>query len=163
MRSQRASIATDGCSFAPPSGLSFLLEAVDNLLQLANVFARHLSGFGELRHHRLRPPAEEAQDLVEQPMTRDVSLDERLEDVCVADLPHAPDGPFGLHPVDGGLDRRVRRSRFGEGLLNLSNRGVAAIPQGFEDSRFQLGQFWWCHLTVLLRDREYYYFVVAMS
>ena len=45
-----------------------LVARLDHLLELADVVAGEFAGFGELRHHRLGLPAEETQDLVEQPV-----------------------------------------------------------------------------------------------
>jgi hypothetical protein len=40
--------------------------------------------------------AEQAQDVVKQPVPRHVTGDERSEDVGVANLPHAAHGAFGF-------------------------------------------------------------------
>jgi hypothetical protein len=68
-----------------------LLDLFDRLFELANVFARELSGFGKLRHHRLGAPAEKAEDFVEKTVARNVTRDGRFENVCIADLADAVD------------------------------------------------------------------------
>src|SRR5262245_52418998 len=91
----------DRRSFARPRGLALPLDLLDRFLEFADVIARQLSRFGKLRHHRLRPAAEETQDFVEQTMAGQVARDGGLEDMCVADLPDAADGFLDLEAIDG--------------------------------------------------------------
>src|SRR5688572_15264052 len=143
-RPRRGSIATDGWqarrSFWLPFRLLLLLDPCNRLLQLTNVVARQFPGFCELRHHRLRSPAEQAQNLVEQPVTRHVTRDERFEDMGVADLPDATHGTFRFKPIDRRLNRGIGRSRRGESLLDFTYRGFPERPERLENLQLQSGK-----------------------
>jgi hypothetical protein len=62
-----------------PAPFLLRFDFLDCPLQFAKVLASKLPGLSELRHHRLRAAAEEAQDLVEKAMPRGVSRHERLK------------------------------------------------------------------------------------
>src|SRR5271169_1978503 len=84
-RGRRMSIARDVRRVPASFGLtlSFLpalrLQFFDRLLQFANVVRRQLPGVRQLRHHRRSLTAEETQDLVQHPASRDFAGHERLE------------------------------------------------------------------------------------
>src|SRR5262245_11403928 len=84
-------------------------QGLDRPLQFANVLKTELSCFGKLRHHGLRAAAEEAEDLIEQAVPRNVACDQRLEDVGIPNFSDTTDGLLGLQPVYGRLDRGVCR------------------------------------------------------
>src|SRR5688572_665997 len=159
-RTRTGSIATDGSparqSFRLPSRLLLFLDPPDRFFQLPHVVACQFPGFRELRHHRLRPSAEQAQDVVEQPVTRDVAGNERLEDVGVADLPHAAHGTFGFKPVDRRLNRGVGRPRLRKLLLDFADRGLSERPEHLENLQFQSREFGWCSGHLLSRPLIYY-------
>src|SRR5688572_16342794 len=163
LRRRTGSIATDDWqarrSFRLPFRLLLFLDPLDRLLQLAHIVARQFSGFGELGHHRLRPPAEQAQDVVEQPVARNVTGDERFENVGVADLPHPAHGALRLEPIDRRLNRRVGRPRLGKRLLDFAYRGLPERPQRLENLQFQSCQSWLFSAHVLSAIRIYYHVV----
>src|SRR6266705_358877 len=149
-------------SFARPLCLALLLTFLDRLFQLTDVVECQFSRLSELRHHRLGPPAEETQNLVEEPVPRDVSSDHRLKDVGIADFPHPTHRVLPLQPIDGGLDGGVGGTRFRKGLLNLPNRCVPTDPEGFEDLKFEPREFRLSHIN-LLSSVEIYYGIVGSS
>ena len=70
----------------------------------------------------------------------DVTRDNGLEDVRVADLARPSQGSLRLESIHRGLHGGVRGTRLGKPLLDLANRRLAAGPQDFQDLQFEPGQ-----------------------
>src|ERR1044071_290086 len=73
----------------PPSDSSRFLRRSDlpqRSLRFPNVLGCEPSRLHQMRHHRLNPPAKQAQQLVNQPPLRCIPRDRGLENVRVADL-----------------------------------------------------------------------------
>src|SRR6266850_857468 len=99
---RRESIAIDGS----PTGQyrediqdiqkSFLFplsrELSQHLLCFLYIIESQFAGFDEMRHHRLAPAAQQAEQLVDQPALRSFARNRRLEDVRVTDPLHAAHG-----------------------------------------------------------------------
>jgi len=84
-------------------------------------------------------------------MAGHVTRQQRLEDVRVADLARAAQGPLRFESIHGGLHGGVRGTRLGKPFLDLAHRGVPARPQDLEDLQFEPGQ---CgQLQILLSSR----------
>jgi len=73
-------------------------------------------------------------------MAGHVTRQQRLEDVRVADLARAAQGPLRFESIHGGLHGGVRGTRLGKPFLDLAHRGVPARPQDLEDLQFEPGQ-----------------------
>src|SRR5262249_40898256 len=103
--------------------------------------------------------AEETQDGVEQAVARNITRDDRLEDVRVADLACPAHRAFCLESIHRGLHGRVRGARLGKTLLDLANRRVAPGPQDFENLQFKPGKLGG-RLGHLLSNGYNYYTIV---
>ena len=132
------------------------LSLPNRLLQVANVVQRQFSRLDELLHHRLRSAAEEAQDGVEEPVPRDVTGDQRLEDVRVADLARPAQRALRLESVHRRLHGGVRGTRLGKPLLDLANRRVAAGPQDLQNLQLKAAELGWCLRHLLFCGHNYY-------
>src|SRR5690348_13463436 len=168
-RAQIMSIARD-VQVAPASfglTLSFLsplsLQFLERFLQFANVVRRQLPGVRQLRHHRGRLAAEETQDLVQHPASRDFACHERLEDIGLADLADAAQHTLSFHPVNNRLDGRVGRVGIGKCFLNLADRSASAGPESFQNPKLEFAQFGLGHDLLYYCVGEHYYHVVFES
>src|SRR3984957_17527786 len=99
-----------------------------------------------MRHHRLRPSAEQPQQFVDQPPLRRIARQASLENMRIADLFRAPDRSLPFQTINSSLDGRIRRPAFRrKRFLNLANRGPAQIPERLHDLQLQFGQSWQRH------------------
>src|SRR4029077_9445443 len=122
----------------------------NRFFQLAHIVERDLPRLGQLRHHGLRAPAEETQNLVEHALPRHIPRDDRREHIRIANPLNAADGLLRLHSVNDRLNCRVRRSRLGKRSMNVTDRGLAKSPEGFENPEFQLAESGLWHLPTTL-------------
>src|SRR5688572_3549788 len=92
-----------------------------------------------------------------------VTSNERLEDVGVADLPHAAHGAFRFKPIDRRLNRGVSRSWLRKLLLDFPDRGFPKRPQHLENLQFQSRKLWLFSGHLLSRLVIYYQIVVSVK
>jgi len=110
-----------------------------------------------MRHDGLGAPAEQGDEVVDQPALRDVAGNRRFENMEVAHLLDPAYRLFGFQAIDDSLDRGVSRAPFlGERLLNLANRRLTTGPQGVHDLEFESGQFRLRHRISYERMHYYY-------
>jgi hypothetical protein len=82
-----------------------------------------------VRHHRLGPAAEQAEQVVDQAPVRRVAADHGLEDVRVADFLGATNHLLAFQAVHHGLHRGVGGpAALREGIVDLTDRARAARP-----------------------------------
>ena len=93
-------------------------------------------------HDRLRPPAEQPEELVDETPLSEVTGDDRLEDVGVADLLCTAQRLLLFEAIDDGLNRRVgRATAFGKGFLNLADGQRTAVPQHLHHLELESTEF----------------------
>ena len=101
-----------------------------------------------MRHHRLRPSAEQPEQVVDQAAVRRVAADHGLEDVRVTDLLGAADHLLGLQPIHHGLHRRVGRpAALRKGIVDFADGAGAVRPQRLHDVQLQPAQLRRRHRT----------------
>src|SRR5208337_3037203 len=104
-----------------------------------HVLEREFTGFNQVRHHGLSAPAEQRQQVVDQPPLRGVAGDCRCENVKITDFPGATQGLLPFQTINGSLDGRVGWSvPLGKCFLNFANGGLAPSPQRLHDLKFEL-------------------------
>ena len=83
-----------------------------------------------MRHDGLSAPAEQRQQIVDQPPLRGVAGDCRFENVKIADFLDAAQSLLPFQTINGGLDGRVGGPvLLGKCFLNFANGGLAPSPQ----------------------------------
>src|SRR5688572_9834126 len=92
-------------------------------------------------------------------MASDVALDDRLEDVRIADLARPAQRALRFQAIDRGLHGGVGGTRLGKTLLDLANRRVAAGPQDFQNLQFKPGKLRERFGHLLFFGYKYYYVV----
>src|SRR2546427_7813234 len=110
-----------------------------------------------MRDDGLNATAEEAEEIVDQSALRRAAGDGRFEDVRVADFLHALDRLLRFEAVDHRLHRRIGRALLlREALLNLTDRGGAAVPERVHDLMLESRQLRQCHAVTYQRGYIYY-------
>src|SRR5690606_30578028 len=119
-------------------GLAGLLERAARFL---DVVQRQPSRLDQVGDQRLRAAAEEAEELVDDRAPCGVGRDQRLEDVCIADLLRAADGALRFEPIHDCLHRRISRPALRrEVLLDLAHRRRAELRERVEDLELEAAQ-----------------------
>src|ERR1039458_1699846 len=138
-------------------------QLLDGFLGFAHVVQGEPAGFDEVRHHRLRAPAKQAQYFIQQPAAGGVTRHHCLEDVRIADFLHAAHGLLAFQAVDRGLHGGVGRpAGFGEHLLNLADGSRAKVPERLHDLQFEGREFSVCH-ELYYSCMRYYYEKISLA
>jgi hypothetical protein len=66
--------------------LSFLMKFLQCLFGFFHIVESEAAGFDQVRHYRLRAPAEDAEQIVDQAALRGIAGDDCFEDVSVAEF-----------------------------------------------------------------------------
>src|SRR5271168_85426 len=110
-----------------------------------------------MRHHRLRVPAEERQQIVNQPALRGIPGYGRFKNMEVAHFLDAAQSLLSFQPIDGGLNGGVGWPvAFWKCLLDLADGSGAAGPQRIHDLKLEFGQLGLSHSFYYIRLRVYY-------
>ena len=110
-----------------------------------------------MRHYGLRAPAEQRQQVVDQPPLRGVARDGRFENVKIADFFDAAQSLLPFQAINGGLDGCVGGSfLLGESFLDFANGGLAPCPKLLHDLKFEFGQLRFAHIVYYPRVLIYY-------
>src|SRR5437764_6716616 len=92
----------------------FLPQLAESLLRFLYIFKCELAGFNQVRHHRLRAPTEEREQIIDQLALRGITGNRRRENVEVPDLLDPAHSLYCFQSING-RDRKSTR-------LNSSHR-----------------------------------------
>src|SRR5947209_5988593 len=115
--------------------------ALRDALQGLEVLQRQLAGLEQIGDEQARRPAEQVEQVLDQPMPVLTLVDRRLEELRVADLLDLAQRAFLLQPVNERLHGGVGDALFvGEALQDLADGARSELPDLLQDSRLRLGK-----------------------
>jgi hypothetical protein len=98
-----------------------------------------LARLDQMRHDRLCPPAEQPEQIVDEPSLRRFARDHCLEDMRITDFLGTSEHVLGFQAIHHGLHRGVGRPPpLGKRIMDFPDGARAVRPQGFHDGQFQL-------------------------
>src|SRR6185369_9381011 len=125
------------CMLFPPTPAAVALVVRYRVLKRLQILQRERTGFEQIGNEETRRPAEQLQQVSDQPAPVLALIDRRLEDLRIADLFHLAHGTFLLEPVNQCLNRRVSDPLIlGETVENLTDGAFPQLPDLLEDPCF---------------------------
>src|SRR5437899_517738 len=135
-----------------PSSAAAVLAAFRRALKSFQIFQRDRTGLEQIGDEQARGPAEEIEEIPNQPASMLALVDGRREQLRVADLLDLAQSAFLLEPVDERLNGRVSDALVvRQTVEDLPDGAGSQLPALLQDSRFGFRETWFAHIAYLSR------------